>query len=437
MKGERMKSRSTGTPFTLAAGSSARCATVRRQLPLAAALLSCVVACGGDPESAAPAPFAPSAGVQRAAPLTSAPVGELAAGLNDAGFALMRAQPARDNFVFSPASIGHALLMARGAADDGTGESIDVGLALPEGASAHQAWNALDQALASADASQEDVTLTMADRIWPRLGVTPDQEWVDLLAREHGATSQPLDFVADAEGSRQTINDWVSEQTQELIPELLPAGFIKGNTVLVLTNALYFKARWQRIFGKYGSVMDTFTRLDGSTEAVELMRELELSDRRGRGEGFVGAEIPYVGGELSMLVLVPDDGRFEEVRGRIDQDLLDDVDASFTTGPYELLLPKWETTSTLDLMAWLESVGAAPGGYPKITPAAVLDAAVHAADIAVDEGGTVAAAATGFGFAVSAPLEPELVIEAKRPFFYFIRHRPSGLVLFAGQVTDP
>src|SRR5690606_1411655 len=135
------------------------------------------------------------------------------------------------------------------AADEATGASIDLGLALPEGASAHQAWNALDQALASADASQEDVTLTMADRIWPRLGVTPDQEWVDLLAREHGATSQPLDFVEDAEGSRQTINDWVSEQTQELIPELLPAGFIKGNTVLVLTNALYFKARWQRIFG--------------------------------------------------------------------------------------------------------------------------------------------------------------------------------------------
>lgn len=388
-------------------------------------------------EGAEPATFTPSPGVLRAAPLPSAPVGELAQGLNDAGLALMRAQPPQDNFVFSPASIGHVLLMARGAADEATGVSIDLALALPEGLSAHQAWNTLDQALASADASQEDVTLAMADRMWPRLGVSPDQEWVDLLVAEHGVTTRPLDFVGDTEGSRQTINEWVSEQTQGLIPELLPPGFISGNTVLVLTNALYFKARWQTIFGKYGSVMDAFTHLDGSTETVELMRELELSDRRGSGDGFVGAEIPYVGGELSMLVLVPDAGRFEEVRGRLDRDLLDAVDASFSEGPYELLLPKWQTTSQLDLMAWLGSIGAAPGSYPKITPDAVLGAAVHAADISVDEWGTVAAAATGFGFDESAGPQPELVIRADRPFFYFIRHRPSGLVLFAGQVTDP
>ena len=87
--------------------------------------------------------------------------------------------------------------------------------------------------------------------------------------------------------------------------------------------------------------------------------------------------------------------------------------------------------------AWLEAIGAAPGSYPTITPDSVLGAAVHGADIEVDEWGTVAAAATGFGFDSSGPPEPDFVVAADRPFFYFVRHRDSGLVLFAGQVTDP
>lgn len=100
-------------------------------------------------------------------------------------------------------------------------------------------------------------------------------------------------------------------------------------------------------------------------------------------------------------------------------------------------MPGWETTTAIDLLAWLKELDAAPGSYPKITPGAFLDAAVHGADIAVDEWGTVAAAATALGFAEAGPPEPELTVQANRPFLYVIRHRESGLVLFAGQVTDP
>jgi serpin B len=339
--------------------------------------------------------------------------------------------------VFSPASIGHALLMARAAADEVTGAALDTAFGFPAGDAAHQAWNAIDRDIARAAAAEDELTVALADRIWPRLDVQPEQAWVDLLAAEHGATTQPLDLAADPEGSRRIINDWVGEQTQGLIPELLPQGFIDGQTVLVLTDALYFKAQWERIFGKYGPVAGTFTRLDGSTVEVEFMQELELADRRGRGDGFVGAELPYVGGAFSMLLIVPDEGRFAEVRDRLDGDLLDEIDATFTTGPFELLMPGWSDKTQLDLMGWFTEIGAAPGSYPGITPAAFLDAAVHAADITVDEWGTVAAAATGFGFAESGPPEPELTVAADKPFLYLIRHRESGLVLFAGQVVDP
>jgi len=328
--------------------------------------------------------------------------------------------------------------MARAAADDGTGEAIDTAFSMPDGLASHEAWNSSDQMIVDHAGGEDELTVTIADRIWPRLDVTPDQEWIDLLATHHGATTEALDFTGDPAGSRDTINSWVSDQTQELIPELLPEGFIKpGETVLVLTDAIYFKGRWANAFGKYANVEDSFTRLDGSTVDTEYMRELELNDRRGRGDGFVGAEIPYVGGALSMLVLVPDDGRFEELRQRLDQDLLDEIDATFTTGPYELLIPKWETTTQIDLIDWLTGLGAAPGNYPAIGPGVVLGEAVHGADITVDEWGTVAAAATALGFEESGPPEPELTVKADRPFLYLIRHRPTGLVVFAGQVTDP
>jgi serpin B len=413
-----------------------------------------VAACGGDDGSpevapssvpdttevepvAAPGLLMATPGVERSAVIPDAPVEELVGGFNDAGFELLRAQPLGDNLVFSPASIGHALLMARAAADEPTGAAIDAAFGLPAGVAAHQAWNVLDQQLASAAEADESSTVTIADRIWPRVDISPEQVWIDLLAAEHGADVETLDFAGDPDSSRETINAWVDEQTHGLIPELLPEGFLRPETLLVLTDTLHFAADWQTPFGKYGPVDGTFTRLDGSTVPLELMQELELDDRRGRADGFAGAEIPYVGGEFSMLVLVPDEGRFAEVRDRIGQGLLDDIDATFTTGPYELLVPKWAGESQIDLLGWLSELGAAPGSYPGIDPAAFLDAAVHGANIEVDERGTVAAAATGLMFPSSGPPDPELTVRADKPFLYLIRHRASGLVLFAGQVTEP
>ena len=403
-------------------------------------------ACGGAPPSgagtAAPADgvvaLSPSGDVERAQPNPEAPVEDLAAGFNNAGFDLLRTQPAGDNLVFSPVSVGHALLMARAAADDTTGAAIDSSFSLPEGLAAHESWNASELMIAGDADTEEELTVSIADRIWPRTGLDPEQEWIDLLASHHGATTEALDYMSDPEGSRETINSWISDQTDGLIPELLPDGFIKPDkTILVLTDAIYFKSQWETVFGKYSNVEDSFTRLDGSTTNVEFMRELELEDPRGVGDSFVGAEIPYVGGDFSMLVIVPDEGMFEDVRQRLDQDLLDEIDATFTTGPYELLIPKWETTTQLDLIEWLTGIGAAPGSYPSISSDAALGEAVHGADIAVDEWGTVAAAATALGFEESGPPEPELTVKADRPFLYLIRHEPTGLILFAGQVTDP
>ena len=167
------------------------------------------------------------------------------------------------------------------------------------------------------------MTATIADRIWPRLDVAPDQAWIDLLASRHGADVVPLDLAGDPDASRGIINDWVADRTENQIPTLLPEGFIDPNTVLVLTDTLYFNADWERPFGKYDPVDGTFTTLDGQRVSTSFIRELELSDRRGIGDGFVAAEIPYAGGTYSMLVIVPNEGRYDDVVARLEQPLLE------------------------------------------------------------------------------------------------------------------
>lgn len=383
-----------------------------------------------------------SDGLERAAVEPDAPIDSLVSGFSDAGFELMRNQPVDENLVFSPLSIGHALLMARGAADDNTGAAIDAAFRLPEGMDAHDAWNALDAELAASNGTviavddTESPIVTVADRLWPSATASPDQGWIDLMATHHGARVETID-VSDGEGSRQRINSWVSDETNELIPELLPSGFITSDTVLVLTDAVYFKAQWRSIFGKYGPENGPFTRLDGTSVDTSFLVDLEQPGPRGAGDGFVGAEIPYLGDDYTMLLIVPDEGRFEDIRRRLSVDLLAEIDATFTTGPYELRMPEWETTTAIDLIGWLTDLGVAPGAYPGIGRGAFLDGAVHGADIAVDDVGTEAAAATALGFNESGPPEPALVVAADQPFFYLVRHADTGAILFAGQVTDP
>ncbi|MEM9714347.1 MAG: serpin family protein, partial [Actinomycetota bacterium] len=392
---------------------------IHMRLLLAATAVAVLAACSSTADDRATL-LAASIEVERAPVDPASPVDELVAAINETGLDLLVAQPDDAASVLSPISIVRTVLMARAAADGPTGEAIDAALGLPTGDAAHEAWNALDAELRSAAGTAEafDGTPTpvveLAGRIWPTTTAEPDQAWIDLLARFHGADVETID-AGDPSGSRDRINEWVAGRTNDLIPELLPEGFIDGRTELVLTDAVYFRAEWRTIFGKYGPETGPFTRLDGSEVDVEYLVDLEQPGPRGAGDGWVGAQIPYLGDEFAMVLIVPDGGRFAELRQRLADGLLDEVDATMTTGPFELRMPEWSTDASIDLAGWLTEIGAAPGRYPGIGPGVVLEDGVHGADITVDEVGTEAAAATALDFTESGPPEPELVVAAERP----------------------
>ena len=113
----------------------------------------------------------------------------------------------------------------------------------------HPAFNALDLALESrAELPDLDDTegfrLNIANALWSQVDYPFLQEYIDILARNYGAGLRLKDFSGDAESSRQDINDWVSDQTEDRIQNLIPEGGISNLTRMVLTNAIYFNASW-------------------------------------------------------------------------------------------------------------------------------------------------------------------------------------------------
>ena len=377
----------------------------------------------------------------------TSPTDQLVAGFSDIGFDLLRSQSVESNAVLSPASIGHALLMLRPAADDESGAAIDEALSLPEGLAAHEAWRQIDQQILEANRTVPrgepvNPVVTFADRIWPTQLANLDQEWVDILATYHRSDLEPID-ISQPEASRATINDWVGSQTQELIPELLPPGSLERDTSMVLTDALYFEASWQSWFSEDSGV---FQLVDGTlvrTPTIEASSPVWGTGSAwpalyAEGDGWVASSVPYDGEDFSMLLVVPDTGRFDEIRAGLCSEFISEVDDALTLEHYSIELPKWQSSTAIDLAPWLDEIGAKPGAYPGVGSNSRLSQGYHGADIAVDELGTVAAAATALiSIEVSAGRGRDFNLEIDRPFFYLIRHDDTGLVLFAGQVVDP
>ena len=424
---------------------------LRRVLGLVVVLAAVVVAgCGAARDQAAREPAgnaedAPPGAVVGRGPATQSPHARTVAdGLNRFAFDFYRVLAERssgENVVFSPLSIGIAFGMADAGARSETAAQIEDVFHLPgSGRDLHAAFGALDRALVS---ERKHRIVRLANRLYPDVGFDVLPNFTETLDGFYGAPVERLDFAADPEGARERINAWVADRTEGRIRELLDSGTITPETVLVLVNALYLEAKWSQPFGKYPTAKQPFKRLDGTTVDVPLMRNAELRTRYAEAKGYQAVDLPYGDGALSMLVVVPPAGKLEELEGGFDSDLLAEIDARMTEDVVDLSLPRWSTTYEIDLDETLPELGLTlpfepdAADFTGISPyKPYIAAGVHAADIEVDEKGTVAAAATARGFELSA-LTAETVVRADRPFLYLIRHRETGSILFLGRVTDP
>jgi serpin B len=368
----------------------------------------------------------------------------------DLAFSLYRRISADEGNVFlSPYSISIALAMTYAGAEGKTAEQMAQALRFtlpPE--RLHPAFNrlALDPAAGSAAEAGSDPAfqLNVANSIWGQTGYPFRQEYLDALALHYGAGLRLADFAGDAGGARREINDWVSQATNRKIQDIIPEGALNALTRLVLADAVYFKAAWQYPFDADGTRPAAFHLPDRVTTDVSMMRrEAGLSYLR--ADGYAAVELPYAGGRCSMLILLPDEGRFGEVESRLDSGLLDSILAAMEHKTVALAVPKFSFEWSSGLTDGLKDLGMTDAFDPAAADFSGIDGkrdlfvsdVLHKSFVAVDEAGTEAAAATVVIMPSAALPDTPVEFTADRPFFFLIRDNPTGTILFLGRVTNP
>jgi len=354
------------------------------------------------------------------------------------------------NLFFSPYSISTALAMTYAGAREDTELQIKntMSYSLPQDR-LHPAFNSLDQTLArrgegALGKDGQEFRLHIINAIWGQDGYEFLSEYIDTLALNYGAGIHLLDFVRDPEGSRDTINNWVSEQTEGRIDKLIPSGLIDDLTRLVLTNAVYFNAAWAYPFEESWTEHGKFHLPAGEQVEMPMMKQVK-GFGYDSGEGYQAVELPYSGEELSMVILVPDLDRFDGFETSISQEVVANIITGLEPTQIALRMPKFEFEKNIGLAETLSGMGM-PEAFSMDADFSGMDGTrdlfirdvIHQAFVSVDEAGTEAAAATAVIMTLkSAPIEEPIELDIDRPFIFLIRDIETDTILFLGRVLDP
>jgi serpin B len=394
---------------------------------------------------------------------------DAAVATNNLGLNLYRTlaeEPGNGNLLLSPYSIESALALAYAGADGATREEMAGVLHLPQDEAAvvvsfaklRAALEAGVKTSAEWSESQlgnreEAIEWHQADRLFGQRQYAFRSSFLELLKDGYDSPFEPLDFRNHPEQARSTINSWVAGQTRDRIRDLIPTGGVNAATRLVLVNAIYLKAQWNHVFNKRLTALKPFL-VHGS-----ISREVPTMFRPGRfgyskGDGFTAVAVPYIGGDLEFLILVPDAGIDVDTLARgLTPETLRSSATGFKEPMVRLFLPKFRIAGpSISLGRKLQELGMKSAfdipphsaNFDRIASRTpndylFLSEVIHKTFISLDENGTEAAAATadmmvnGMALDSRAPIE----VHVDRPFLFAIRLRSNGLCLFLGRVTDP
>jgi len=363
---------------------------------------------------------------------------------------------------FSPYSISTALAMTYGGAHGETAKQMAQTLHFIQPPDQlHPAFAALE---ADFDAAQKkgEIQLAEANSLWPQKDFPFLPDYLALCQKYYGTSITPVDYRKDAEAARKTINDWVESKTSRKIVELLKPGMVGGGTRLVLVNAIYFKGKWARQFDSKLTLEQPFHLTPEKQVAAPLMRQtgdfkyaefpdLDSTNTRSMLSSITYLqvlELPYVGDDLSMIVLLPREADgLDHLEAGMTAENLTAWTANLKSQKMQVFLPKFKMTSEFHLAETLKALGM-PDAFTSQADFSGMDGrkdlfisdVIHKAFVEVNEEGTEAAAATAivmFGGAAPSNQPPIPVFRADHPFLFLIRDNRDGSILFVGRVADP
>ncbi len=378
---------------------------------------------------------------------TSEGVTEITGALNQFGIDLyLELLNGSDNVFISPYSIFTALSMTYEGAGGDTAEQMAEVLYLPDNDTVRRGSFAKVQNRIKN--GTDDYELSSPNKIWPQEGYPILQSFYDIIEDFYLGGIEELDFNSDLEGARQRINEWVEEQTNERIKDLLPEGILTPPILMILTSAIYFYGKWLYEFNKEDTT-DTYFHLSSgeSIKVPTMSMNVEEGLRYYGDDGLEALELPYKGGDLSMLVLLPK-GDIASMEASLSDAKLKGVQDGLYDTEVDVYLPKFEVETEYGLDEPLMSLGMIdafdPGksDFSRMAPLpysedAYISAVLHKAFVKVNEEGTEAAAATAVVVSLRGGVEVIPVFRADHPFLFFIMHKETGSILFMGKVEDP
>jgi serpin B len=352
------------------------------------------------------------------------------------------------NLFFSPYSISTALAMAcggaRGATEKQMAQTLHFDLPTDR---FNPAFAALDADFKAVQQKGE-VKLALANSLWPQKDFPFLPDYLDLCRKYYDTSISPVDYIGHTEAARKTINDWVETKTNRKIVELLKPGMLLRSTRLALVNAIYFKGNWARQFETNLTEDEPFHVSSEKSATAPLMEHVD-DFRYAESPDLQVIELPYAGGDLSMLVLLP---RTVDGLAHLETELTAQNLASWTgnlqSQKVVVFLPKFKMTSEFSLTDTLEALGMSDAFIYGRADFSGMDGqkdlyiskVIHKAFVEVNETGTEAAAATAVVMTFGAmPMNPRPVpvFRADHPFLFLIRDNHTGSILFLGRIVDP
>lgn len=355
---------------------------------------------------------------------------------------------AKGNLAASPFSMSMAIAMAYAGARGTTESEMAAALGFELGSPrTHVGMNALERAISSRGGDGKAIgggplTVGIHNAIFAEQSYAFLPPFLDTLAVHYGAGVKLADFVAGAEGERVRINAWVAERTSRRIEDLLAPGILSSDTRAVLVNAIYLNAAWLSPFDPDATSDGSFSNEDGTRATVKMMVQDFTAPRATVGDVEV-VTLPYSGGKLSMVAILPRSGDLAAFERALDVEGLDALLAARAPAPVHLVMPRFRIAGdAISLEAALGRLGMKAAFDPSTADFSGMSGArdlhvtdvVHKAFLDVGEQGTEAAAATGVVMGKTSVPVGELRLD--RPFFVVLRDEPTGAILFTARVAQ-
>ncbi len=374
-----------------------------------------------------------------------ADIDSLVSGNNAFAFDLyMRLAEEEGNLFFSPYSISSALAMTYAGARGETARQM--ASVLHFGLAPDRLHAALSDLTGMLNAAGKPYQLSTANALWGQAGYEFLPGFLDVTKKHYDAGFKEVDFMGARELARQTINSWVEARTNNRIKDLIQLKDLSPLTRLVLTNAIYFKGKWKIEFKREATKPLPFHVSTRETVNVPMMHQVARFNYAENDQAQI-LEMPYTGGDLSMVVLLPKPGcELAKLEDMLRAEVIGSWLSQLSGAEVEVFLPRFKVEARFVLNEQLQRLGMldafdmSRADFSGMTPGPDLymSSVIHKAFVEVSEEGTEAAAATAVIMNIKAMVaDKPHVFRADRPFVFLIRDLRSGSILFAGRLADP